>query len=126
MHDAVAWQRLRFSLRQLAAPGTVLADQTKAAVTFVENHDVVRDDPIVHDKMLVYAFILTHQGYPCVFWQDYYAWGLALPGEMSGIAALCARTKTMRAARCRYCMSTMICTSCRGLAGSTRADWFLF
>jgi hypothetical protein len=25
-----------------------------------ENHDVVRDDPIIRDKMLAYAFILTH------------------------------------------------------------------
>ncbi len=77
-----------FSLRQLQAPGTVLTDNTAAAVTFVENHDVARNDSIVHDKMLAYAFILTHQGYPCVFWQDYYTWGLGLPGDVSGIAAL--------------------------------------
>ena len=77
-----------FSLRGLTAGGTVLADDPARAVTFVENHDVVRDDPIHHDKMLAYAYILTHQGYPCVFWQDYYTWGLALPGEPSGIAAL--------------------------------------
>jgi alpha-amylase len=81
-------QSYGFSLRQLAAPGTVLTDRASAAVTFVENHDVVRDDPIIRDKMLAYAFILTHQGYPCVFWQDYYTWGLGLAGEVSGIAAL--------------------------------------
>jgi alpha-amylase len=74
-------QSYGFSLRQLAAPGTVLTDRASAAVTFVENHDVVRDDPILRDKMLAYAFILTHQGYPCVFWQDYYTWGLGLAGE---------------------------------------------
>ena len=55
---------------------------------FVENHDVVRNDPVINDKMLAYAFILTHQGYPCVFWQDYYTWNLALPGDVSGINAL--------------------------------------
>ena len=81
-------QAYGFSLRQLTAPGTVLTDQTGPAVTFVENHDVVLGDPIVNDKMLAYAFILTHQGYPCVFWQDYYVWGLALPGNVSGIDAL--------------------------------------
>src|SRR5215469_10777285 len=81
-------QTFGFSLSQLAMPGTVLTDQASQAVTFVENHDVVRDDPIVTDKMLAYAFILTHQGYPCVFWQDYYTWGLALPGEVGGIDAL--------------------------------------
>jgi alpha-amylase len=75
-------------VRQLTAPGTVLTDQTAQAVTFVEDHDVVRDDSIVNDKMLAYAFILTHQGYPCVFWQDYYTRGLALPGDVSGIDAL--------------------------------------
>jgi alpha-amylase len=81
-------QAYGFSMRQLVAPGTVLADLTARAVTFVENHDVVRGDPIVNDKMLAYAFILTHQGYPSVFWQDYFNWGLALPGDVSGIDAL--------------------------------------
>ncbi len=38
--------------------------------------------------MLAYAFILTHEGYPCVFWQDYFNYGLGRPGEPSGIAAL--------------------------------------
>jgi len=27
--------------------------------------------------VLAYAFILTHEGYPCVFWQDYFNWDLA-------------------------------------------------
>ena len=81
-------QTYGFSLRQLTAAGTVLTDRPATAVTFVENHDVVRDDPIVNDKMLAYAFILTHEGYPCVFWQDYYTWNLALEGSPSGIAAL--------------------------------------
>ena len=38
--------------------------------------------------MLAYAYILTHEGYPCVFWQDYYNWDLAQEGNNSGIAAL--------------------------------------
>jgi alpha-amylase len=57
-------------------------------VTFVENHDVVRDSPIINDKLLAYAFILTHEGYPCVFWQDYFNWGLAQTNNQSGIDAL--------------------------------------
>ena len=58
----------------------MLTDRASAAVTFVENHDVVRDDPIVRDKMLAYAFILTHQGYPCVFghWLDHDSIALAV------------------------------------------------
>jgi len=77
-----------YSLRNLADGGTLLKDRPAEAVTFVENHDIVRDNPIISDKMLAYAFILTHEGYPCVFWQDYYAMNLGLAGEKSGIAAL--------------------------------------
>jgi len=68
--------------------GTVLQYNPALAVTFVENHDIVRDNPIVNDKMLAYAYILTHEGYPCVFWQDYYNWDLAQPTNQSGIDAL--------------------------------------
>ena len=77
-----------YSLRNLADGGTLMKDRPTEAVTFVENHDVVRNNPIINDKMLAYAFILTHEGYPCVFWQDYYALNLGLAGEKNGIAAL--------------------------------------
>src|SRR5881628_448594 len=63
-------------------------DRPAQAVTFVENHDVVRDTPIVNDKLLAYALILTHEGYPCVFWQDYFNWNLAQADNQNGIAAL--------------------------------------
>lgn len=41
------------------------------AVTFVENHDTDRSDPIVQNKALAYAYVLTSEGYPCVFYKDY-------------------------------------------------------
>jgi alpha-amylase len=44
------------------------------AVTFVENHDTDRGGiggPIVKNKLLAYAYILTSEGYPCVFYRDY-------------------------------------------------------
>jgi alpha-amylase len=44
------------------------------AVTFVENHDTDRGGiggPIVSNKLLAYAYILTSEGYPCVFYRDY-------------------------------------------------------
>jgi alpha-amylase len=47
------------------------------AVTFVGNHDT---DEITSDKMMAYAFILTYKGYPCVFWKDYFNYGLATGG----------------------------------------------
>jgi alpha-amylase len=41
------------------------------AVTFVENHDTDRDTPIITNKALGYAYILTSEGYPSVFFKDY-------------------------------------------------------
>ncbi|ELR73804.1 Cytoplasmic alpha-amylase [Fulvivirga imtechensis AK7] len=44
-------------------------DPTKA-VTFVANHDT----DIIWDKMHAYAYIMTHEGYPTVFYRDYEEW----------------------------------------------------
>jgi alpha-amylase len=78
-----------FSLKTLTENGTLLTDGlADTAVTFVENHDVIRGDAIINDKMLAYSFILTHEGYPCVFWQDYFNWNLARENTPNGIAAL--------------------------------------
>ncbi|PTX63421.1 alpha-amylase [Kordia periserrulae] len=41
------------------------------AVTFVTNHDT---DEIVNNKILAYAYILTHEGYPTIFYRDYEDW----------------------------------------------------
>src|SRR5437879_11548318 len=41
------------------------------AVTFVENHDTDLHSPIVRNKILAYAYVLTAEGYPCVFYRDY-------------------------------------------------------
>lgn len=41
------------------------------AVTFVANHDT---DEIINNKLLAYAYILTHEGYPCIFYSDYEEW----------------------------------------------------
>ena len=78
-----------FSLRNLETWESVLQKQPQTTVTFVENHDL-RDEgrPIINDKLLAYSFILTHEGYPCVFWQDYFNYNLALDGTPNGIAAL--------------------------------------
>lgn len=78
----------QYNLRNFPHPGTLLTSRPSEAVTFVENHDIVRDHPIVNDKMLAYAVILTHEGYPCVFWQDYFPWGLAQEGTPNGIERL--------------------------------------
>ncbi len=54
------------------------------AVTFVANHDTDKESTEIVDKMLAYAYILTYQGYPCIFWKDYYDYGLAGLGGQSG------------------------------------------
>ena len=69
-------------------------DRPAQAVTFVENHDVVRDTPIINDKLLAYAFILTHEGYPCVFWQDYFNWDLAPAGQSKRHRRACQSSRT--------------------------------
>lgn len=51
------------------------------AVTFAGNHDT---DQIVNDKMMAYAFILTYQGYPMIWWKDYFNYGLAGLGGQWG------------------------------------------
>jgi alpha-amylase len=78
-----------FSLKNLTTWDTVLKRQHQSAVTFVENHDL-RDEgrPIVNDKLLAYSYLLTHEGYPCVFWHDYFNLNLALSDTPNGIAAL--------------------------------------
>ncbi len=40
------------------------------AVTFVSNHDT----DVISKKMLAYAYILTHEGYPTIFYRDYEHW----------------------------------------------------
>ncbi|EDY81657.1 Alpha amylase, catalytic domain subfamily, putative [Verrucomicrobiia bacterium DG1235] len=57
------------------------ARDSEYAVTFVANHDT---DEITRNRMLAYAFILTYEGYPCLFWRDYFDRGLADLGGQSG------------------------------------------
>jgi alpha-amylase len=78
-----------FSLQNLAGWDTVLKQQPQSVVTFVENHDL-RDEgrPIANDKLLAYSYILSHEGYPCVFWHDYINYNLALTDSPNGIDAL--------------------------------------
>jgi len=99
--DFVLRERLRrlcldrqFSLKELADWDSTLLNRPFEAVTFVENHDTcsphpdVADKEIFSDKMLAYSFILTHAGYPCIFWRDYFDFNLAQTGNKSGIDAL--------------------------------------
>jgi alpha-amylase len=77
-----------FSLRTLTEGGVLMKDRPFEAVTFVDNHDFRGPDEIIDAKMLAYAYILTHEGYPSVYWKDYFRYGLGEPGQPSGIEAL--------------------------------------
>jgi alpha-amylase len=76
-----------YDLRNLTDDGAVVMKRPMHAATFVDNHDM-GDNTIVNDKMMAYSFIMVHEGYPCIFWYDYYNNGLARPGTPNGIDAL--------------------------------------
>jgi alpha-amylase len=78
---------LNYDLRNLTREGAVVMDRPMHAATFVDNHDM-GDNAIVNDKLLAYSFILVHEGYPCVFWYDYYNNSLGRGGTPNGIDAL--------------------------------------
>ena len=76
-----------YDLRNLTDGGAVMTKRPLHAATFVDNHDM-GENAIVNDKMLAYSFIMVHEGYPCIFWYDYYNNELARPGTPRGIDAL--------------------------------------
>lgn len=62
----------QFDMRALDHVGLAGIDPLRA-VTFVENHDtdLQAANKIVTNKTLGYAYILTSEGYPCVYYRDY-------------------------------------------------------
>jgi len=65
-------------------PSGLIGWWSEKSVTFVENHDTSPRDPnfIANasqeykiQRMMGYAYILTHPGVPCVFWPHFYDWG---------------------------------------------------
>jgi alpha-amylase len=77
-----------YDMRSLHSAGLMNnGTSSTQVVTFVDNHDFDRfnwqgviegsgHDPVVNNKKLAYAYILTHQGYPCVWWRDYFIYGV--------------------------------------------------
>jgi galactose oxidase len=62
----------RFDISQLDHVGLAGISPLNA-VTFVENHDTDLNpgESMVFNKALGYAYILTSEGYPCVYYRDY-------------------------------------------------------
>jgi alpha-amylase len=60
-----------FDMSQLDRAGLAGIDP-QHAVTFVENHDTdTGHGPILRNKPQAYAYILTSEGYPCIYYKDY-------------------------------------------------------
>ncbi len=77
-----------FDMNTLDGAGLVNAGMSGYNVsTFVENHDFDRvgwndsvdvgHDPIITNKDMAYAYIIFSEGRPCVFFKDYFMYGLA-------------------------------------------------
>ncbi|MFA6584608.1 MAG: alpha-amylase C-terminal beta-sheet domain-containing protein, partial [Elusimicrobiaceae bacterium] len=72
------------SLNDGGRPPGILGVWPEKAVTFVDNHDTApRDAGFMpsapeyyrQQRMVGYAYILTHPGVPCVFWPNFFDWG---------------------------------------------------
>ncbi len=64
------------------------------AVTYVESHDTSPRDPNFlpnapaeyrAQRLLGYAYILTHPGIPCVFWPHFFDWGQEYKGRLQAL-----------------------------------------
>jgi len=62
------------------------------AVTFLDNHDTGSTQahwPFPNDKVLVgYAYILTHPGIPCIFWDHICDWGEDMRNRIKALLQL--------------------------------------
>ncbi|MBU2573489.1 MAG: alpha-amylase [Elusimicrobia bacterium] len=80
---AVENERYEF-LNDGGKPSGVIGWWPVKSVTFVENHDTSPRDPnfianasaeYKTQRLMGYAYILTHPGLPCVFWPHFFDWG---------------------------------------------------
>ena len=74
--DFPTYFRLRDSVRANKFDGLnygLVYSNSSLGVTFVGNHDIDRTDIFGNEvlKMQGYAYILSHPGVPCIFWNDY-------------------------------------------------------
>ncbi len=74
-----------FDMRRLVGAGYV-SRNPYGAVTFVENHDTDRSQPISFDKMMAYSYILFSEGTPTVFLKDYWEYGMK--GQIDPLVAI--------------------------------------
>ncbi|XP_031128289.1 alpha-amylase-like [Ipomoea triloba] len=74
-------------------PPGLIGISPKNAVTFIDNHDTGSTQsisPFPKDKVIQgYAYILTHPGVPCVFYDHFFDWGLK--DEISKLTSIRSR-----------------------------------
>nr|GMC87947.1 alpha-amylase-like [Ipomoea batatas] len=74
-------------------PSGLIGISPKNAVTFIDNHDTGSTQnqwPFPKDKVIQgYAYILTHPGVPCVFYDHFFDWGLK--NEISKLTSIRSR-----------------------------------
>lgn len=78
-------------------PGGVIGWWAEKSVTFVENHDTYRMEPVpdgpdsgsdnYNERLRCYAYILTHPGIPCVFWDDWADSGSSMKSAINAMIA---------------------------------------
>lgn len=61
--------------------------------TFIENHDTPEYDPTNNiltgsNVGQAYAYLLTHPGIPCIFWDHLYRWGNTVHDEIAALAQI--------------------------------------
>jgi len=78
-------------------PSGVIGWWPAKAVTYVESHDTSPRDPnfiqnasqeYKTQRLMGYAYILTHPGIPCVFWPHFFDWGPAAREAISKLVRL--------------------------------------
>jgi alpha-amylase len=82
------FSRLRTEMNGKVTPAGLIGYWPSRAVTFVDNHDTEcrreREHQEHYDStrhfpgakaLMAYAYVLTHPGVPCVYWQHYFDWG---------------------------------------------------
>jgi hypothetical protein len=77
----------------------------------------------VNDMMLGYSFILSGDGYPCVFWWDYFNCELARPRTPNGIDALIDAHHRYAGGESLSCMPILTCILCSATEPRRRAAW---
>lgn len=78
-------------------PSGVIGWWPAKAVTYVESHDTSPRDPNFiknasqeyrTQRLMGYAYILTHPGIPCVFWPHFFDWGPAFRESVTRLMAV--------------------------------------